>query len=63
MTVEGYISAKSAYELAKRYEVEMPIIEEIYKVLYQNADVNQTVTNLMTRPNINEFEEVWNINK
>ena len=63
MTVEGYISSKSAYELAKRYEVEMPIIEEIYKVLYENADVNQTVTNLMTRPNINEFEEVWNINK
>lgn len=63
MTVEGYISSKSAYELAKRYEVEMPIIEEIYKVLYENADVNDTVTNLMTRPNINEFEEVWNINK
>ena len=63
MTVEGYISAKSAYELSKRYEVEMPIIEEIYKVLYENADVNETVTNLMTRPNINEFEEVWNINK
>ena len=63
MTVEGYISAKSAYELAKRYEVEMPIIEEVYKVLYQNADVNQTVTNLMTRPTLTEFEEVWNINK
>ena len=63
MTVEGYISSKSAYELAKRYEVEMPIIEEIYKVLYEEADVTQTVTNLMTRPNINEFEEVWNINK
>ena len=63
MTVEGYISSKSAYELAKRYNVEMPIIEEVYKVLYENADVNETVTNLMTRPNINEFEEVWNINK
>ena len=63
MTVEGYISSKSAYELAKRYEVEMPIIEGIYKVLYENADVNQTITNLMTRPNINEFEEVWNINR
>lgn len=63
MTVEGYISSKSAYELSKRYEVEMPIITEVYNVLYENASVTETVTNLMTRPNINEFEEVWNINK
>ena len=63
MTVEGYISAKSAYELSKRYNVEMPIIEEVYKVLYEDANVAEAVQHLMTRPNINEFEEVWNINK
>lgn len=63
MTVEGYISAKSAYDLSLKYGVEMPIITEVYKVLYEGIDVSDVATTLMTRPKINEFEEVWNINK
>lgn len=53
-TVEGYYAAEMAYELAKRYKIELPVIEECYKVLYQNRDVNEVIPSLMSRPNRSE---------
>ncbi|MBU0881072.1 MAG: NAD(P)-dependent glycerol-3-phosphate dehydrogenase [Candidatus Omnitrophica bacterium] len=50
MVVEGVVTAKSAFDLAKRYEVDMPITCEIYKVLYENKDPKKAVHDLMTRP-------------
>ena len=50
MVVEGVATAKSAFDLAKRYEVDMPITCEIYKVLYENKDPKKAVHDLMTRP-------------
>ena len=35
MVVEGVYSAKAAKELAEKYEVEMPIITEVNKVLFE----------------------------
>jgi len=49
MVVEGVATTESAYELAKKYKVEMPIINEIYKVLYENKDPEKGVHDLMTR--------------
>lgn len=49
MVVEGVATAKSAYELSKKYKVEMPITEEIYKVLYENKDPKTAVRDLMGR--------------
>lgn len=49
MVVEGYQTAKSAYELARRYSVEMPITEQIYRVLYEGRDAKSAVRELMTR--------------
>lgn len=49
MVVEGVATTKSAHELAKRYKVDMPIVAEIYKVLYENKDPRKTVHDLMTR--------------
>lgn len=49
MVVEGVATAKSAYDLSKNYKVEMPIIVEIYKVLYENKDPKRAVHDLMTR--------------
>ena len=49
MVVEGVATAKSAYELSKKYKVEMPITSEIYKVLYENKDPKRAVHDLMTR--------------
>ena len=49
MVVEGVATTESAYELAKRHKVEMPIISEIYKVLYEKKDPMSGVHDLMTR--------------
>jgi glycerol-3-phosphate dehydrogenase (NAD(P)+) len=50
MVVEGFATAKSAYELAKKYRVDMPITEEIYKVLYKNKPPKKAIADLMSRP-------------
>jgi glycerol-3-phosphate dehydrogenase (NAD(P)+) len=49
MVVEGVATTESAYELAKKHKVEMPIINEIYKVLYEGKDPKKGVHDLMTR--------------
>ncbi len=49
MVVEGVATAKSAFELSKKYKVEMPITAQIFKVLYENKDPKVAVHDLMTR--------------
>ena len=49
MVVEGVNTAKAAYELAKRYNVEMPIVEEAYNVLFNGHSARDSVLKLMTR--------------
>lgn len=49
MVVEGVNTATAAYELAKKYKVTMPIVEEAYNILFNGADVRKSVLNLMTR--------------
>ena len=36
-------------ELARRYNVEMPITEAVYSVLFENKDVLHALSDLMTR--------------
>ncbi|MCK5728078.1 MAG: NAD(P)-dependent glycerol-3-phosphate dehydrogenase [Methylococcales bacterium] len=47
--VEGIFAAKEAYFLAQKYQIEMPIIEQTYKVLYENLDPRIAVQNLLAR--------------
>lgn len=49
-TVEGYFAAVTACKLAEKYEVELPIISECYKVLYENKSPAVVVKELMMRP-------------
>lgn len=58
MVVEGIKTTKSAYILAKEYNVSMPITSEIYSVLYKNADVKESVDRLMQRDKKYEMEDV-----
>jgi len=46
---EGVPTTKSVMELAQRYDVEMPITEAVYAVLFQDLDVLKALTRLMTR--------------
>lgn len=49
-TVEGYYCCKTAYALAQKLDVEMPITFELYKVLFCGDDVKKALENLMCRP-------------
>ncbi|MEM1484982.1 NAD(P)H-dependent glycerol-3-phosphate dehydrogenase [Oscillospiraceae bacterium PP1C4] len=59
MTVEGYTASKCAYELAKRTGVEMPIIEQVYAVLYEEKSPADAIKDLMGRPKRHESEVIW----
>ena len=49
MVVEGVYSAKAAMELSKKYEVELPIIEQVNKVLFEGKNAADAVNELMLR--------------
>ena len=49
MVAEGVKTAKSAFMLAERHQVEMPITAQIFAVLYQNKDPKAAVDDLMLR--------------
>jgi len=52
---EGVPTAESAHQLSKKYGIEMPIVEQIYKVLYEDKEVAGAVKDLMERALKSEF--------
>lgn len=55
MVVEGIKCLKAVYNAAKRFGVDMPIINEAYSVVYENKDPRESVISLMTRDKKNEM--------
>ena len=49
MVVEGVYSAKAALALAKKYDIELPIIEEVNQVLFDDKPAKEAVKDLMIR--------------
>lgn len=49
MVVEGVYSAKAAMELAAKYHVQLPIIEQVNAVLFEGKSPDQAVKELMLR--------------
>ncbi|PKF60296.1 NAD(P)H-dependent glycerol-3-phosphate dehydrogenase [Psychromonas sp. psych-6C06] len=47
--VEGYRNTEEVYNLAKRFDIEMPICEQIYLVLYENKAVKEAAIALLSR--------------
>ena len=47
--VEGILNAKSAYLLAKNMQIEMPITEQVYRILYENIPAFLALKNLLDR--------------
>jgi glycerol-3-phosphate dehydrogenase (NAD(P)+) len=48
--VEGYYGARAVHEVARRHNVAMPIVEQLYKVLYEGMSPRDAVAALMRRP-------------
>jgi glycerol-3-phosphate dehydrogenase (NAD(P)+) len=47
--IEGLNTAKEAVNLARQYGVEMPIMEQVYRVLYENCPIDEAVHALLSR--------------
>ncbi|EIC83683.1 NAD(P)H-dependent glycerol-3-phosphate dehydrogenase [Serratia sp. M24T3] len=52
--VEGYRNTKEVRALAQRFNVEMPITEQIYQVLYNGKDAREAATSLLARASKDE---------
>ena len=60
MVVEGVYSAKAALALAKKYYPELPIVEQVNEVLFDNKPASEAVGDLMLRdPRIENSELPW----
>lgn len=57
MVVEGIYTTEAAYELAEMHQVEMPITEQIYKVIKEEINARSAVMQLMNREKKHETEE------
>lgn len=48
--VEGYYAAVAVREVATNLQVDMPIVEQVYRIVYEHADAKDAVAALMRRP-------------
>lgn len=61
MIVEGVYSAKAALGLAKKYEIQLPIIEQVNEVLFEGKPADEAVKELMLRDKKIEHSDIpWN---
>jgi glycerol-3-phosphate dehydrogenase (NAD(P)+) len=52
--VEGYYAARAVHGVARREAIDMPIAEQLYRVLYEDLDPRDAVMALMRRPIMRE---------
>ncbi|MFC1588377.1 NAD(P)H-dependent glycerol-3-phosphate dehydrogenase [Planctomycetota bacterium] len=55
---EGVWTTKSVLELARKHDIEMPITEELYKILFKNKNIQKAVHDLMTRSSKAEIDKL-----
>ena len=56
VVAEGVVTTKSVYDLAKKHNIDTPIIDEVYRILYENKSPQVALTELMTRSPKSEWE-------
>ncbi len=56
MVAEGVKTTRSAHQLARKHKVEMPITEQVYKVLFEDKSPKQALLDLMSR---DPKSEIW----
>ncbi len=57
MVVEGVYAAKAGLALSRAFDCEMPIVEQVNRVLFENADPGEAVHGLMVRGRNSESED------
>jgi glycerol-3-phosphate dehydrogenase (NAD(P)+) len=57
MVAEGVKTTKSVYNMSQKTGVEMPIAEQIYRMLYEDLDPKEALQTLMTRDLKHELDE------
>jgi glycerol-3-phosphate dehydrogenase (NAD(P)+) len=50
MVAEGVRTTRAAVALGRQHEVELPIIESVYRILFEDMDPRKAINDLMTRP-------------
>ncbi|MDZ4907213.1 NAD(P)H-dependent glycerol-3-phosphate dehydrogenase, partial [Clostridium perfringens] len=55
MVVEGIKACKAFYELKEDLNIEMPITDILYKILFENKSPKEAVVDLMERERKNEI--------
>ncbi|MED4227064.1 NAD(P)H-dependent glycerol-3-phosphate dehydrogenase [Neobacillus cucumis] len=61
MVVEGVRTTKAAYQLAQKYNVQMPITSALYNVLFNGKNAKDAVDVLMARGRTHEMEDLVNV--
>ena len=61
MVVEGVRTTKAAKQLAEKYEVNMPIADALYDVLFNNINAKDAVDRLMARDKKDEMDDLTNV--
>lgn len=59
MVVEGVYSAKAAMGLAKKFNVQLPIIEQVNAILFEGKSADDAVKDLMLRDRKIEISDAW----
>lgn len=55
---EGFLTAKAAWELARKHGVDMPITEQVYRVLHEGRPLLDAMKSLLTRE---QKDELWGL--
>ncbi|OLN23250.1 glycerol-3-phosphate dehydrogenase [Domibacillus antri] len=61
MVVEGVRTTKAAHQLSAEYDVQMPITDALYHVLFEQQDPKKAVDELMARVKKHELEDLINV--
>lgn len=59
MVVEGVRTTKAAFQLSTKFDVPMPITQELYKVLFEEKQPKEAVDQLMLRMKKHEMDELF----
>lgn len=54
-TIEGIKTVKIVHIMAQKYNLDLPIVEEVYKIIYKNKPIDKAITTLFSRKLKPEF--------